>query len=409
MKQRMKRIIAPLLALLLALSFSAALADVAAEADQTDVRAGDTVRVTLTVTGKNLSVAQGIFTYDPALLSFTQSDGGAADGFFTLYSAAQNGSSALRAVITFTARAAGAATVDFTLQSLVDYKGNALETGSAQVSFTIEATPAPPSATPVDYSDPAMSVRAAQVSGAQGDFYIWRNIDNVTIPSRYALADIDYHGEIVQGAAANNADVPTLLYGSDAAGGNAGYYIYDAAKDTLFPYRTVSSVSKTYILLQPDGSIAVPEGFAETTLAIGDDTVQAWSSTDAQGTIYLLYARNPDGDIGFYLYHPKDQSLQRFAVLPARPIVTPPAASATPAPVQQSLPPATQPVEMQPDGGQILLTKTVFFALCATALTLLALLITTITLHALREKQREQRALARKNAREHPDTIDTGV
>lgn len=406
MKQRVKRILALLFAACLTLFCAAALADIGAEADKAGVQPGDTVTVTLSVTGKNLSVAEGTFTYDPALLSFTESDGGAADGFFTLYSAEKDGSSTLRARIVFTALAAGEANIEFTLQSLLDYEGNALDTGSASVAISIAAVPATPTLPPVDYSDPAVSVKAQNVRGAQGDMYVWRSIENVTIPSRYAETDVDYHGETVKGAAVANTDAPTLLYLSDASGNSAGFYIYDAAGDLLYPYRTVSSVSKSYILLAPDGSISVPEGFAETTLEVGGSEVQAWSMADAQGTVYLLYARNPDGEVGFYLYNPEDESLQRFAVLPARPVAPTLAPTASPAPVEQTVPPATMPAEEAPDGGSIVLARPLFFLLCGAVFLFLSLFVTTVAVYAVREKRRERRARARMKEREKQASMD---
>lgn len=397
-----QRIFALFTALCLTLCCTAALADIEAQADQTSVQAGDTVIVTLSVTGKNLSVAEGSYSYDPALLSYAESDGGAADGFFTLYSAEKNGSSTLRARITFTALAEGDAVVEFTLQSLLDYSGKSLDTGSAKVTVAIAAAPAEPVPTPasVDYSDPALSVKAENVQGAAGDMYVWRSIENVTIPSRYSEADVDYRGETVKGAAVTNSDAPTLLYLSDATGSGAGFYIYDAESDTLYPYHTVSSVSKSYILLRPDGSIAVPDGFSETTLELDGDTVQAWSSTDAQGTLYLLYARNPSGEVGFYLYNPDDESLQRFAVLPARPAVTELEASPSPAPVEETVPPVTESATEQPEGGSILVAKPLFYLLCGAGVLFLALFVTSVTVHSVQERRREKRALARKKARE---------
>ena len=401
-----KRMAALLCAGCLTLCCAAALADISAEADRTTVQPGDTVTVTLSVTGENLSVAEGTFAYDSALLSFTESDGGAADGFFTLYSAAQDGASTLRARIVFTALAAGEATVLFTLENLLDYKGHALDTGSASVAVVIAAAPATPSPVPVDYSDAALSVAAQNVRGATADLYVWRSIDNVTLPSRYTETDVSYHGQTVKGAAVAHSDAPTLLYLSDASGNSAGFYIYDAAGDALYPYRTVSSVSKTYILLSPDGSVAMPEGFMETTLTVGANDVQAWSMADAQGTVYLVYARNPDGEVGFYFYNPVDESLQRYAVLPARPVAPTVAPTATPAPAEQTPPPATEPAEEAPDGGSVTLGRPLFFLLCGTGLLFLSLFLATLIVYAAREKRRERRALARMKERENPLPLD---
>ena len=386
---------AALLAALILISFSrAALADVAAEADQTGVQAGDTVAVTLTITGKKLAVAEGTYTYDPKLLAFKESDGGAADGFFTLYSAEKDGSSTLAARITFTARAQGEAAVDFKLEKLLDYAGKSLDTGEAKVKITIAAAPATPTPEPVDYSDPALTVKAENVLGASVDMYVWRGIENVTIPSRYTETELLYRGESVKGATVKNSDAPTLLYLSDALGGSAGYYVYDEARDLLYPYRTVSSVSKSYILLEPEAGVSAPAGFAETTLSIGANEVRAWESRDAQGSVYLLYARNPDGEIGFYYYNPEDESLQRYAVLPARPEVTPP--SLTPPPATPGAPQESAAQGAQAAADEIVLKRAVFFAVCGAGALFLGLFIASLAARAAEKARRKKRAVKRR-------------
>lgn len=391
-----KRTLALLAALCLTLHGACALADVAAEADRASVQAGDTITVTLTITGKKLAVAEGTYAYDLALLAFKQSDGGAADGFFTLYSAEKNGSSTLAARITFTALAAGEAVVDFKLDKLLDYAGKSLDTGGAKVKVVIAAAPAAPTPTPVDYGNPKLTVKAENVQGASADMYVWRSIENVTIPSRYTETDLTYRGESVRGATVKNSDAPTLLYLSDALGNNAGYYVYDEARDMFYPYRTVSSVSKSYILLEPEENVLAPAGFAQTTLSIGGVEVKAWESKDAQGSVYLLYARNPDGEIGFYYYNPEDESLQRYAVLPVRPEVTPPPATPSPASMTPQAPQQSALPQTQPAADEITLKRAAFFAVCGAAALFLGLFVTSLAVRALEKARRKKRAAQRR-------------
>ena len=128
---------------------------------------------------------------------------------------------------------------------------------------------------------------------------IWRSLENVTIPSLYSETTLEYHGETVAAAQVADSDAPTLLYLSNSTGESGGYYIYDAAADLLYPYSTIPSVSKSYIILQPDGSVTLPEGFTETTLTVDEKDYSAWKTQDAQGDVYLIYARNPDGEVGY--------------------------------------------------------------------------------------------------------------
>lgn len=402
--------VAAALALLLASSF--ALAEATAAAENASVVAGDTVYVTYTVTGAGLSVASGSFTYDPALLAFDaeNSSYGVTDGLFTLYSAAKGGAQSLSLRAAFTASAAGEAKIDFKTESLVDYNGKTVTQGDVSVTVSIAAAPPSPTEPGVDYADPALTVKALNVSGASGDMYIWRNLDEVTVPSRYAATELAYHGENVAALEVKDSNAPVLLYLTDAMGENGGYYIYNAEKDSLYPYRTVASVSKSYILLEPDASVEVPEGFAETTITLGDNEVKAWSMKDAQGDVYLLYARSPAGDIGFYYYDPADESMQRCAVVRARPVEPTPSATAQPTASQA---PATQTPDAPPAEPTHTISPALFYAVSGAAALFLILFVVSLVSHAAEEKKRRERAAARrKKDREAMDAMDpkdTGV
>lgn len=391
-----KKATALILALMIMLTAIPALAATEATADKTTVQAGDTVLVTVTVTGDKLSVAEGTFTYDVSLLAFSEGSGGASDGRFAMYSAQKDGTKSLTASITFTASAAGTAKIDFTLENLLDYSGKALDAESASVDIAITPAPETPAPAPVDYSAADIGVKAQNVQGESEEMFIWRSIENVTIPSRYSEADIDYHGETVKGAQVKDSDAPTLLYLSNAKGESAGYYIFDTARDMLYPYRTISSVSKSYILLEPDGSIAAPTGFNETSLTINEKEYKAWTSQDAQGDVYLIYARNPSGEIGYYYYNQEDESLQRYAVLPARPVVeefTPPVA--TPAPVTDAT--QTDPApQAKPESGVITLSSAIFYGVCGLCVIFLGLFIFVMVKTKLEKERRRQRILERK-------------
>ncbi|HWR23585.1 MAG TPA: cohesin domain-containing protein [Feifaniaceae bacterium] len=399
-----KKAFAWALALLLLLppAVASAAVNVSAAADRADVQPGDTVEVTVTVSGTGMSVAEGLFTYDPAVLTYSESEGGASDGFLNLVSAQKGGTATLAARIRFTAAGAGSTDIEVSIEKVLGYDGKEQPGAKADVSVSVSAPAPTPAPTPLSYA--AEGVPAQNVKDASEPMYIWRSLENVTVPSRYSVTTLTYHGETVAAANVEDSDAPTLVYLSNAAGDVGGYYVFDAASDTLYPYRTVSSVSKSYILLEPDGSIAPPEGFTETTLMIGEKECMAWKALDAQGEIYLLYARNPDGETGYYLYNPEDESLQRYAVMPARPVQPPlpPAAQATPAPERAE--PAAAPA--QP--GVITLSKTAFYLICGGG-ALLLLAVAALLLIRFLEAKRRRRIMARRRAgQEHAHSQEAG-
>ena len=126
-----------LLVALPAVAFAAP--ELTATADKTSVTAGDTVVVTVTLAGKKLSAAEGEFSYDPSLLTFTEGDGGASDGRIALVSAEKDGASSLSARITFTAAGAGEAKVDFNITKALNYSGEDQGAATASVTVSIAA------------------------------------------------------------------------------------------------------------------------------------------------------------------------------------------------------------------------------------------------------------------------------
>lgn len=380
------------MALLPAAAFAAVEAAVAA--DKTTVVAGDVVEVTITVSGKELAAVEGVYTYDPAVLTYTESEGGASDGFISMISAEKDGSDSLSARIKFTAASAGNAEVSFDITKALDYDGEDAGSTKGSVAITVQAAPASTEPTPEPLNYAAEGIAAVNLASEQ-PMYIWRTLENVTIPSKYAETTLDYHGETVAAAVVADSDAPTLLYLSNATGEEGGYYVYDAEKDTLYPYQTVNSVSKSYILLQPDGSVALPAGFSETTITIDEKAVPAWVSQDAQGDVYLLYGRNPDGEVGYYLYNPQDESVQRYAVMPARP--TQPVLPE----VEESVPVEEQPAEEGSifSGDGVTLSKPVFYGICGAAAALAVAVIAMVVSNAREKARRKRRAEQRRAER----------
>ena len=226
-----KKLTAIILSLLIMLICSAAYADASldAQADKAQVSAGDTVTVTITLKGDKLAAAEGSFAYDTSLLSFEEAEGGAGDGYISMVSLSKGGESSLSARITFKALAEGNAEVAFSITKILNYSGK--EQGTAEQKAAVAILPGPePTPTPEPISYAKEGVKAKNV---EGDMFVWRSIENVTIPSRYTESEYTYHGETVAAAAVADSDAPLLLYVTDDTGAIGGYHIYDEVKDRL--------------------------------------------------------------------------------------------------------------------------------------------------------------------------------
>jgi hypothetical protein len=374
---RMRRMIVFILVLTCLLAFPAVTfaAGLSVTADSTEVKIGDTVTLTVIVSGEHIAVADGSFTYDPALLTFIGSNGGASDGYIDLVSAQKGGSSSLTAIIKFAASGEGAAEVRVSIDSVLDYDGQALEGAEAGVSITVTSTPgatdAGPGETPIDFS--MTGVAAQNVLGAAEQMYIWRSLSSLTMPAGFVDKQVEYGGEYVGGAGIPDSEDITVLYLSEADGENAGYYIYDKDKDILFPYLTVLSVSANFTLIWPEENIETPAGYEETAFNWKGKDVPAWKAKGPDGPVYLIYARNGAGEMGFYLYNAEDESVQRYTAPPEP--EPEPTAEVTAAPTAQ---PVSAP---EKDDSAVILDRIAFMAICAAGVLLLAGLVIFMILY----------------------------
>ena len=371
--------------------------DVSVTADSTEVKAGDTVTVTVIVTADDLGVVSGSFTYDPALLAYDSSDGGASDGYINIVSAQNGGSSSLSAVIKFTAKAKGTAIVNVSIDSILSYDEQLLDKGAGEVSITIAAADAPPqisgeeSESPVDLSQ--TGVAAQDVTGAKAQMYVWRDLSSLTLPSGFADKQVTYAGEQVGAAAIPDSDDMILLYLSEKAGENAGYYIYNEQSSTLNPYITITSKAASFSIIWPDETVTAPEGFEETTLEWDDQSLPAWKAQESGDIVYLVYARNSKGEKGFYLFNAEDESVQRYAAVPNQ-AAAPPMGSTT-APAEK--PAVDQTAQMNNPSG-ITIDQTLFIGLCIAAALIIAAAAVFAALY-MRQARSNRRRVTRMKER----------
>ena len=288
--------------------------DLAVETSTPEVYVGDTVTVTVTLSGANMAVASGTFAYDYNLLTYAASTGGVSNGRLDMVSLQSGGTANMTAVIEFTATAAGDATISVSLDNILDYDGQALDTCEGSVSVTILSLGVLGTDTTTETIPPFTldGVAATGVYGSDAELYVWRSVLNLTLPSGFEDTEVVYNGQEVGGAASTDEDGVILLYLSDAIGEHAGYYVFDSDSNSLHPYVSVRSVSQDFTFLWPDANVTPPDGYIAPTLTVDENTVPAWTWAGSDGSVYLVYVISPSGEKGFFQYIPGEQSLQRF-------------------------------------------------------------------------------------------------
>ena len=164
--------------------------------------------------------------------------------------------------------------------------------------------------------------------------------DNLEVPEGFTSVTAKYkEWEVLAFTSPNKKVTAVCLTDED---GESAWFLMDAEKDLFTPYQEYSSNYNRYIITTiPDG-VAVPEGFTETTLKIGGNSVTAYQSDSiTDKDIYLVYAINLEGEEGFYEYDAKEQSFLRYVpmIVTEEVVVTATPTVATPSePVQPSEP-----------------------------------------------------------------------
>lgn len=177
-----------------------------------------------------------------------------------------------------------------------------------------------------DVGDPV-----ATIDGKEYSFVM--NEDGLEAPEGFTAGTTTYKDWDVLSYESPNKKI-TVVCLKDEDGENH-WFIMDAEKDVFTPYREYSSQYNRYIITAVPDGVAIPDGFKETTLKIGDNSVVAYQSDDiADKDLYLVYAINVEGEEGFYEYDAKEQAFLRYVpmivseevLVPATPTVATPSA-----------------------------------------------------------------------------------
>lgn len=177
-----------------------------------------------------------------------------------------------------------------------------------------------------DVGDPV-----ATIDGKEYSFVM--NEDGLEAPEGFTAGTTTYKDWDVLSYESPNKKIRVVCL-KDEDGENH-WFIMDAGKDVFTPYQEYSSQYNRYIITAVPDGVAIPDGFKETTLKIGDNSVIAYQSDDiADKDLYLVYAINVEGEEGFYEYDAKEQAFLRYVpmivseevLVPATPTVATPSA-----------------------------------------------------------------------------------
>ena len=134
--------------------------------------------------------------------------------------------------------------------------------------------------------------------------------DASLLPEGYTQSTCTYGGSEVQ---CGNGNDLTLLY-LQSTDGNGAFYIYIPESGVLSPYVTIDVTAKSILVLPPDESVQIPDGFMETTIQLnGTYKVQGWVwKSDEQQKYCVVYGMNESGEKSLYRYDIAEKTFQRY-------------------------------------------------------------------------------------------------
>lgn len=141
-------------------------------------------------------------------------------------------------------------------------------------------------------------------------YHIVSDLDNVQAPAGFALATTTYNGKEIEVFESENKKY-TLYRITEDETGVTDFYVYKEYKDEFvkLPYMTVNSVM--YIFADFPEGYKVPEGYFETTVTIGGNSVKAFASENTElKDFYVIYCF-ANGSEELFRFDMTESSIQR--------------------------------------------------------------------------------------------------
>lgn len=162
-----------------------------------------------------------------------------------------------------------------------------------------------------------------------------------SIPADFESKLLVVNGQQMQGLSFGKGDLKVLYLNNTNGAGSL--YVYDEAKETIYPFIKLDAENSYVMVLLPDEQNApAPEGFESCTFSIEgkgivsayqlkaqstteqekiEDSTQTWNLFGAEtyyaaeakvSDFYLIYCMNNEGEKGWYLYDSVEETFQRY-------------------------------------------------------------------------------------------------
>ncbi|MEI8198425.1 MAG: cadherin-like beta sandwich domain-containing protein [Eubacteriales bacterium] len=184
------------------------------------------------------------------------------------------------------------------------------------------------------------------------------------IPEGFTAATAKYEGAdipVLQKTLGEAVDASVMTLILLTADGKTGYYVYDAATKTCYPYQLISSTVMSFQILDESAVTSVPTGYEAFDYVYLDNTVTAFRLiSDPSNPQILLYLMDGSGISAFYYYDTQNSMLMlyRGTVIIAAPSLTPtPMPTAVPSETDMAIPTAAAGFLLTPASAGITLNS----------------------------------------------------
>lgn len=174
-----------------------------------------------------------------------------------------------------------------------------------------EPPTAPPETTAPE-TPPAPITDSVTINGA--NYTIDSGYSSDKIPSGFHTDIVSYNGKDVLAAVSTQYRV-TLFYLVNSSQ-EGRFFLYDAQKQTFFPYTMVDSGVRKYILTDGTNADMRPSGCTAGQISVGETSFDALIS-NANSDFAYFYAINDQGAAGWYCYDKHENTIQRMDFAPA--------------------------------------------------------------------------------------------
>lgn len=150
------------------------------------------------------------------------------------------------------------------------------------------------------------------VTVGETDMIICEDLTGIAMPSGFTADVYSYNGKEIPAAVGAGGKV-VMAYLTNVDKTDGSFYIYNDEKLQFYAFNQLTFSTDSYTLLERRKSVAIPDGYSETTVQIGEQSVTAWQSQSAdEKDFYIIYAMSPDGNCGLYRYDSAEGTLQRY-------------------------------------------------------------------------------------------------